>query len=540
MAQRKLVSALLSLLCLAGFGALAEDEAIEVLEARVTYVSGASVYIDAGENAGIRIDDRVEVIRGDEILVVLRVKEVSAHRAACEALDPASAPTSLVKVDDRVRLVPRPAEPAPPISIADRPAEPAEKEPKKPRRPWRERVRDAGIRGRVGLGYLAVRDGSGDESGFSQPFLSVRIDGRNVGGSDLGFHVDARARRSYRDADDASVNRNRVYRLNVEWAPRDAPYRVALGRQYAPAVSGISLFDGFLAERRSERWNFGFFGGTQPEPTNHDLDSDVKQYGAFAQLHNARGSEARWHATAGLIGAYEESEISREFVYLQGRYVGGPFSAMLTQEIDVNRGWKSDTGSDSLSPTATFLIMRYRVSEGLTLDAGYDDRERVRLYRDRETPETEFDDRNRQGLWGGFSVRFLDRYRVALRYRGNSGSGSSSSDAFTLTARAERLTSLDLSFRGRATRYDNEYNEGRLYSVGAEAPLTPRARLTLFGGLRDEKDLRSSQFDRELVWYGIDLEVMIGRAWYAYASIERNTGDEQDYDQLYTTIGYRF
>jgi hypothetical protein len=535
--------ACLAVLALASPSSLSQSEAVRAFEAEVTYVSGASVYIDAGENAGIRVDDRVEVLREGGVLMVLRVKEVSARRASCESLDPGAFPTSLVKVGDRVRFVPRPADPPAPVSVPDQPGaseEPAKKEARRARRPWRQRVREAGVRGRVGLGYLAVRDRSGDESGFSQPFLSLRLDGRNVGGSDFGFHVDARARRTYRDADDQSVNRNRVYRLNMEWAPRESPYRAVLGRQYAPAISGISLFDGFLGERRGERWNFGLFGGTQPEPSNHDLDSDVKQYGAFAQLHNRSGSAARWNATFGLIGAYEESEISREFLYLQGRYVGGPFSAMLTQEIDVNRGWKSDTGSDSLSPTSTFLMMRYKVSESLTLNAGFDDRERVRLYRDRETPETDFDDRNRQGLWGGVALRFLDRYRVALRYRGNSGSNSGSSDALTLTARADRISSLDLAFRGRATRYENEFDEGWLYSFGAELPVTNRARVSLFGGLRDEKDLRSAELDRELVWYGIDFEIVIGRAWFAYASLERNTGDEQDYDQLYTTIGYRF
>ena len=71
------------------------------------------------------------------------------------------------------------------------------------------------------------------------------------------------------------------------------------------------------------------------------------------------------------------------------------------QEVDYYRAWKQAIGEPAWSPTGTFATARYEVTRAVSLNAGYDSRRNVRLYRDAVTPETAFDDAFRQGVWGG-------------------------------------------------------------------------------------------------------------------------------------------
>ena len=74
-----------------GFGTsvLAQDETA-VRTARITYVSGASIYVDAGEGHGVAVGTRLTAYGSDLVLVVT---EVSRSRAVAqvESGDPAIA-----------------------------------------------------------------------------------------------------------------------------------------------------------------------------------------------------------------------------------------------------------------------------------------------------------------------------------------------------------------------------------------------------------------------------------------------------------------
>ena len=79
---------LAAFLCLAAFPAFAEttpgeDDASSRREVRITYITGSSVYVDAGRNQGLREGDRLEVVRGDEVVGVLTLTFLSTNKASC-------------------------------------------------------------------------------------------------------------------------------------------------------------------------------------------------------------------------------------------------------------------------------------------------------------------------------------------------------------------------------------------------------------------------------------------------------------------------
>ena len=50
----------------------------------------------------------------------------------------------------------------------------------------------------------------------------------------------------------------------------------------------------------------------------------------------------------------------------------------------------------------------------------------------------------------------------------------------------------------------------------------------------------SPALDRNLTWYGLDMNASIGRHWYLLLSFESDTGTFEDQAQVYGGVMFRF
>jgi hypothetical protein len=490
----------------------------------ITYLTGSSVYVAAGSDEGLVPGTLLRPTDAADDSLVLRAAEATAHRAVCRVV---KGDLASLEVGDRLAFSATASLAPGAATIAERPG----------------LLRRAGLRGRVGVRYLATRNRLNDRAEFRQPALDLRLDGPSLYGTGWSLHADVRARRTTRDSADGrddSVSRTRVYRLAVGWDQPGDRWAVAAGRQVVPELANVSVFDGLSLSFRWERWRVGGFAGTQPDREDYGFSSDVREGGVFGGLRSRPSADRRWSVNAGAVGSYEDSEVNREYVFLQGRYGDSRWNAFLTQEVDVNRDWKKELGESSIEPTSTFASVSFRATDAVSLRAGYDNRRNVRLFRDRVTPETEFDDEFRRGLWLGGHARLGQRLDVGLEARTFGGDGSADADSYTATFGARRLTSRSLSTGLRTTRYENERLEGWLYGLDVSLDLGMRVRLGFQGGVRDDEWLMDDELSDTVTWYGIDLDVSLARRLYLTLSAERSDGDFEEVDQLYLTLAYRF
>ena len=506
---------------------------------RVTYLTSTTAYVDAGRDDGLHPGNKVEVIRAGKTIAVLRVTDVSSHRAACVIESSTAAPA----VGDTIRYTP--GEAPPDSSISARvvtPAIPVAEEPVE--RPSAESwARRNGLRGRIGVRYLGVFDQGGFGGDVKQPSADVRIDGNRVGGSSFDAQVDVRARHTLQtvaDGREFNDGEARWYRLNTRWRSTGDRYRFTVGRQFSSALANLSTFDGAQFEYDKPRWGLGAFGGTQPEPIDYGFSTDVTEYGAFARFRATPGARVRWETIVAGIGSYEQGKINREYVALLGNMTSAKVSLMLQQDIDVNRGWKRDAEGSQVSFSNTFATARLRASKSLDFDAGYDNRRNVRLYRDYVSPETDFDDTYRQGMWGGVGVGFASRYRVGASARSSTGGSSGDAMSYTLNATASHVTSAHVQLRLRSTRYENDNTDGWMHTVACGSAIGARFMVELFGGYRDDHSKLFAVPDASTTWFGLDTDVDLGNSLYLNLSGERNDNGAESYDQVYTGLSWRF
>jgi hypothetical protein len=502
--------------------------------AHITYVTSSSAYIDAGRLDGLKEGAAVEVLRGGAAVASLKVAYLASHQASCDIV---TTSVTLI-VGDSVRF----------MASADRRTQLAADSAGGAAWPAEATRGRTGphthtMRGRLGVRYLEVRPRDGIGSTLSQPSFDLRLDGAGLAGAPFGIAVDVRTRlTSSTRPDGTSVadGRTRVYQAALFMNRPGAPFRFTVGRQFSPALASLNLFDGAMAEYNKPSWGFGLFGGTEPDPLDLGYSGEIQDYGGYVQVHNRPTASAQWFLTVGGIGSYEQGQANREFGYVQAAVTMRRFSLFATQEIDYYRPWKRTLGEAPVSLTSTFSYARYELVDGVSLNAGFDNRRNVRLYRDAVNPETAFDDQYRQGVWGGLSLYFARHVRVGFDARSSTGGSAGDANAYTGSLGLERLTSFGLSLRSRSTRYTNPTLSGWLHSVTMGVDPFSRLHLELNGGLRSEENPLANPSSLRVTWFGADVDVSLARSVYLILSGTRETGGQEGNDQIYAALTYRF
>ncbi|MDE3216689.1 MAG: hypothetical protein KGO03_09835, partial [Gemmatimonadota bacterium] len=411
-------------------------------------------------------------------------------------------------------------------------------------RPWADR-----LRGRIGVRYLTVDPGTGPAGVMSQPAFDLRLDGSHLGGSPFGMSVDVRAQRSILPAPDSAhpaptypLDVTRVYKAALQWNPAGRAATVTVGRQFSATSASVGLFDGVALDYARTHWSAGAFAGLQPSWFTFAFSDSTREYGAYVQWHNAVGGAPVWSLTLGGVGAYTMGQIDREFTYATAMIAASRFTAYVTQEVDVNRGWRAAAEHATMTPTATFGTVQYSVTDAFVLDGGIDNRRNVRLYTDFLNPEAAFDNSFRQGVWAGAALNLEGRFRVSGEARRTSGGAAGAAQSYTGSAGVMRLTPLDLAVHVRDTHYTGQLSNGDLQSLSAEANPFGLVHLEATGGLRTSSPtpLGLALGSSRVTWTSLDADWAVGRSIYLLFSAYRELGAGARNAQNFVSISYRF
>jgi hypothetical protein len=467
--------------------------------AKIIYLAGGSVYVEAGREQGLAEGDTLTVLHEGRVAMRLRVSALSSGRAVCDTFDVVTP----AEVGDRVAYVPHADDSPAPAPPAATPATAA---------PLASAVTPrAGTfgarrwRGRVGLRYLDVSPESG--GGYSQPAFDLRLDGRGIANQPVDLLIDFRTRHTYHAGEREDLAR--VYRMALALGQAGGR-RITIGRQLSPALSAVSMFDGALAEFGHGRWSSGVFAGTQPEPLHDRPSSEIFETGAYVQTQRTNGPRSGWTMVAGGVGSLAHGQVNRQFGFVNTFWFAPRMTLSGTQEIDLNTGWRRGIGEPVLSFSSTFISARTEILKGLTLNTGYDGRRNVRLYRDRLTPETEFDDAYRRGVWAGASSDLLGHVRMTVDGRWN-GDGNQLWQSTSGTAELFGLPPFGTRLRYRATTYRSDISHGDLQSGSVAIDPLTALHLEWTAGVRTSTDSFASS---RTEWQSLDADLRLTRRLY--------------------------
>jgi hypothetical protein len=189
-----------------------------------------------------------------------------------------------------------------------------------------------------------------------------------------------------------------------------------------------------------------------------------------------------------------------------------------------------------LSWTNSYTHTRYQFTENFSLNAGFDNRRNIRLYRDHITPETEFDDAYRQGYWTGFAQRFNRYLRCGADARRTTGGSFEDSDSYT--GHVSVYTRVQFSLR--SSYFDRSTLQGWMHSGRVGTQFGSRLHLELGGGTRDEASVDHPGDTYMLTWTSLAIDYSLNRQIYLSLSGEHSNGEVDRTDQVFATTSYRF
>jgi hypothetical protein len=316
------------------------------VRAQVDYVSGSTLYVTAGTEAGIATGDTLALARDSlgPAIGALVVVKATVDRAALTFAD---APFALTR-GDVVYLEPRettpPAGPGAPPAVALQAPRPA------------ARAAQVGARdtygpsasGRVSFDVTSLRSTTdpGDATlattrTFTTPNFRLRMNVIDLPGG-LEFVTNLRA--AYRHDTDGLVDPAgslRVYQASVIARPANGTVRLELGRFYNPYQSYAGYWDGALVRVGGERIGIGAAVGYEPNRESEAPSADVPKGSAWVDWE-LRGGRVGYDGSVSFQGERPRNDLpERTYVgFEQGLRVG---AGRVSQDVELDRdpagGW---------------------------------------------------------------------------------------------------------------------------------------------------------------------------------------------------------
>lgn len=528
----------------------------------VRYRSADTIYLDAGKAAGIDVGDRLQVLRGGQVIAEIEVIFAAERSASAKVLSERQS----IQPGDRTRPSgeagtpsPRPAAPAPATS-----------EPPPVLRPEQTeedtasyRMSQTRVGGILSFDWESFNDGSDEERGSESTTGRIHLRVRDIAGSPLQLRLRMRSREVSRDRELSgtaigtipdSESFDRLYEAALIYDEPDRRFAFRAGRLGTSPFVGLGYLDGALGEVRLGGFALGGLYGRLPALEELGFKSSGSKLGAFVRFE-PRGAEGRGERSYGLLlaGIREEGDlgISREYATVESRFDSGRrWSFFQHAEVDFNTGFRQQLAAEESQISNLSFTALGRISERSRVVLTYDRFQPYLTEEDRSLPEDLVDRLWRQGVrvsWqtdreGGLHLSF----QAGVRNRENGvidpfygRFDSRETYSLGLGVYHARIPGLGISAGLNALGYTSASAEGLLVTARAGRRLGEGHEIGLTVGGNVYRT--ALEEERTLAWGRASLWLELPLDLFGQAEVELLTGDEDLQGQrLRLGLGYRF
>lgn len=549
--------ALLSLL-LSG-SAWAQVAADYKAEFQVRYVATGAVYLSGGREEGLQEGFHLTVKRlilGEPVLSAhtiaqLVVTAVAAHSAVCDIV---SSETE-IQTGDWAEVVKQDLESIQTIRqsttsrryaqiVTFTEGDPLEEEQREyvPKPRPTEMNRSSG---RISLEHNSIYDHQSGIGTF-QKGVVLRADVARIGGSFWNltgywrgrFNSQSGAQPLTRNLRDVL---NRTYHIGLYYNNPQSKYTIGVGRMFVPWATSLNTIDGgYLGRRLNRYFTLGAFGGSTPDPTAWDYKPGRQIGGTFLNAVAGDFSGHRYTSTTGLAMTRLHWKAEREFAFTENTYTWKTHLSIF-HNLQADRLTKGRLGTPEggVSLSRSFLTVRVQPLSWLSFDVGHNYLRNIPTF-DTILLSTGLLD---QYLFTGFSggVR-VDVTRGVALY-GSLGQSKRSGDLRASLNQTYGVTFRDVNKTGiradiRHSVFGSAFGTGWYQLVSLSRQFGEQFRLDLQGGAQSFKSSVTS--GNRGMWTSSTLDWFMSRHYVMNSGVTLYRGEQQSYDQVFFSIGYRY
>jgi hypothetical protein len=522
----------------------------------VGYVASGAVYIDGGSTDGLAEGMTLIITRhepGDAALSATPVATVvitalASKSAVCEIRSKSVAPLKgdearLLEADEvsRVRREVNQARRRY-LQVAEfSNGDPLDEEAREyvPRPPLEEVNR---IRGRVAFEQTQIIDHDTGAGSSSQTGAILRIDWSRINGSYwtvTGYWRGAFTRTSPAQSTLTDLV-NRTYQIGIFYANPKSPYVMGFGRLLLPWASTLGAIDGgYFARHLAKAATVGVFAGTNPDPTQWNYAPNRQTVGTFVNLERGTYETTRWSGTVGLALTRISWRPERQYIFMENNYsIGHTFSIFENLEADdLDPKLMNGVGGPKLSKSLATIRMIPR--KWITFDINHNYFRGVPTFDQRLIGTGLLDQFLFSGFTGGVRLEPPGNLQFAGQWgqsRRNGDTSHSVNQAYTLSWK--RLPWVGIKADAHYSVFTSSFGSGSYESGGLSRELRDGLRIEVQGGIQNVVSTWTSQsrahFLNGILDWPISAHYFMNGGWLRYRGLDQN------YDQIYFSLGYRF
>ncbi|MGZ4815678.1 MAG: hypothetical protein ACXVZV_09730 [Terriglobales bacterium] len=527
----------------------------------VRYVVDGSVYLDAGSNAGLREGMKLTVSdtpaqaeasgeNPDKYLVAtLVIDSVASTSAVCTV----TLTTRQLRRGDVAALSSADTERLVEANVLSNtrryPAVVSFTEGD----PMDEDVRDAIPRpplpevnravGRIGFDYYGTSSNGGLAANSSDVGVVFRADITRIAGTHWNLSGYWRGRISSRSSNSQPTIQdllNRTYHISLTYDNPDSKWVAGFGRMYLPWASSLETIDGgYVGRRLSHTTTAGIFAGSTPDPSSWNYDPQQRIGGSFINVTGGSYEAVRYSSTVGFGVDMLGFNITRPFAFAENSIsYGQQLSIYHSFQVDKP---KTDSALQAVNfgISRSFLTVHYQASRRVGFDFNHNYFRDVPTY-DPLLVGTGLLDKY---LFQGFSVGTRVEAPAHLSFYVNLGRSSNSTDAKPswnqmYEATLNRVWRTKLRLDARYSKFDSAFAKGDYRSLSVSRNFGQDFRWELIAG--NQTFLSPYTTDTGTRFVGSNVDFSIGTHYFFQAGLNLQRGAMQNYNQWFTTFGYRF
>lgn len=528
----------------------------------VRYVTEDSVYIDGGKSSGLSEGMLLTVKSSDpakraqtpeqtdgQFGTQLRVFSVAETSAVCEIVSTgqpiATGDIAALGQSEVEKLVAKRTLSSTrqyPVIVSFTGGDPMDEEIRErlPRPPLPE-VNQA--RGRIGLDFSTIHSGGPAASDSSQVGLVIRTDITRLNGT--YWNLTGYWRGQLQTSSGTSTQTiqdliNRTYQFGLTYSNPKSRWTFGIGRLYLPWAPSLQTIDGaYAGQKISSTATLGAFAGLAPDPTSYNYNPNLHMAGGLINFAGGDFERLRYTSTFGAGIQTVVWKIDRPFVFSENSIsYKRVFSVYHSMQID-----KPSTGP-GIAPVSfglrdSYLSFRYQPNRRISFDMNHSYFRDVPTYAPQLVGTGLLDKFLFQGVSGGVRVELPKRLTVYTSVGQSSSSTDKASSWNTMYGLAlGQIWKTGLHADFHYAKFNSAYARGSYRSVLLSRNLNDNLRFNFQVGQQAYSSSLTTDNGSHFVNFFVDST--LGSHYFIEGGFTLQRGALQNYNQIYTTFGYRF
>lgn len=530
---------------------------------RVKYVAEGSVYLLGGKSTGLNEGMKLIIKRSGSvamnsgsgevsasyIVAELTVASVADNSAVCEVTksnrDIEVGDVAYLRQEDVEAVVQQRAlgnTRKYPMVVSFTDGDPLDEEVRAevPRPPLAEINR---ARGRIGIDYSALNNRSAGGSQYSQVGFVGRADITRIGGT--YWNLSGYWRGRFTNQSSASQPQtvqdviNRTYHLEMNYVNPNSRWAMGFGRLYLPWAPSLDTIDGgYVARRIGNHANVGMFAGSTPDPSSWNYNPDQQIAGSFVAFDGGSFDGFKYNSTAGVGVSAINYRMDRPFLFVENGF-------FYKRVLSIYESLQAD---EPLSPDGTgrlpgisrsYVTVRIQPTARLAFDINHNYFRDIPNYDPALIATGMVDKLLFQGISGGVRAELPEHISLYTNIgRSNKTGDATASWNQLYGVTVGRLWRTGLRLDARYSQFDSAFGQGWYQSLSVSRNFGENMRWELQGGRQRFSSALTT--DNGSMFVNTLLDVNIGSNYFMESGVTFQRGASQDYEQWFTTVGYRF